>query len=154
MPKSTLSDKDRFLQYVHKTENCWNWTGLLNEHGYGRFWFCEKMCFSHRVSYILFKEEIPKNLCILHSCDNPNCVNPAHLRTGTQSENMDDKVSRDRQAKGEENGRSKLKEIVVREIIELSNSGISQKEIANQFEINNSTVSKIINKKRWKHLHL
>jgi hypothetical protein len=151
-----LSDKDRFLQYVHKTENCWNWTGYLNERGYGQFDYNQKTCLAHRVSFILFKEAIPEGLFILHSCDNRKCVNPDHLRIGTNQENMNDKVARGRQAfmKGETNGRSKLKEIVVREIIELSNSGISQKEIANQFEINNSTVSKIINKKLWGHLHL
>lgn len=71
---------------------CWIWTMGLTGAGYGH---CG-LDLAHRVSYRLYKGDIPKGKFILHSCDVRCCVNPAHLRAGNQSENIRDAVKRGR----------------------------------------------------------
>lgn len=88
---------DQFWSKVEKRgADCWLWTRYRDEHGYGRTWFDGGHITAHRLAYILTHGEIPDGAHILHSCDNPPCVNPAHLRAGTRSDNMRDKVARGR----------------------------------------------------------
>jgi hypothetical protein len=79
---------ERFWSKVNKTDNCWIWTGCLNEHGYGQFRFNGKTSKAHRVSYILSFGKIDNNLVIDHLCKNTKCVNPEHLELVTQGENV------------------------------------------------------------------
>lgn len=90
------SVEERFWPKVDKSGDCWTWTASLSRSGYGGFGFRGKVWKAHRVSYVLAYGEIPDGAHILHSCDNPPCVNPAHLRAGTRSDNMQDKVRRGR----------------------------------------------------------
>lgn len=146
--------QERFMNKVLQTDTCWNWTGYRNSYGYGKFCLNKKIDFAHRVSFTLFKGEIPKGMCILHSCDNPRCVRPQHIRLGTHKENMEDKVAKNRQHKpnGELNGRSKLKNHDVSELLVLHAFGFSGVELAKQFDISIAVVSTIINNRSWKHI--
>lgn len=90
--RSRFEDKYQF----DKDTGCWNWTAYKDEHGYGTFWFNNIMTKAHRVSFELYVDPIPKGMYILHTCDNPSCVNPLHLRVGTQQDNMDDMHSKGR----------------------------------------------------------
>ena len=87
---------ERFWSKVAKGENCWIWQASVDRGGYGTFGFDGRVQKAHRVAYQLVIGPIPVGLHILHSCDNPRCVNPAHLRAGSRSENMRDKVARGR----------------------------------------------------------
>jgi hypothetical protein len=71
---------------------------------------------AHRVALEWSGVSIADGLDVLHSCDNPPCVNPAHLRPGTNDDNVRDKLSRERQARGETGGMAKLTTAAVREI--------------------------------------
>ena len=76
---------------------CWNWQLARDRKGYGRVFFRGKQHFAHRVSAVLFKGfDLNSPLCIIHTCDTPSCVNPAHLRPGTHLENMRDSFSKGR----------------------------------------------------------
>lgn len=81
---------DRFWNKVNKTDGCWIWTASKTYQGYGYFRLDGRMQKAHRVSYKILKGQIPNGMMILHSCHNPSCVNPEHLRIGTNQENMRD----------------------------------------------------------------
>ena len=88
-------------------------------------------------------------LHVLHTCDNPLCVNPDHLFLGTHQDNMDDKVEKGRQARGEGHGRAKLTEDDVREI---KSSDTPTGELANKFGVHYTTVLKVRLGERWTHV--
>lgn len=79
-------------------EECWNWVGTFAKSGYGVLRIDKKTRTAHRVSYEFNVGDIPKGMYILHSCDNRQCVNPLHLRCGTQAENNLDQIERKRHA--------------------------------------------------------
>jgi len=76
---------------------CWEWTASRNATGYGQFCFGGTKRRAHRVAYALTHGEIPAGMCALHRCDNPPCVNPAHLFLGTQEDNNADRDEKGRQ---------------------------------------------------------
>ena len=92
-----MSVESRFWKYVRKgnSNECWIWTGYKLVSGYGRIGVCKAFLLAHRLSYILHIGDIPKNLCVLHSCDTPLYVNPNHLFLGTREDN-----NREREEKG------------------------------------------------------
>jgi len=90
--------EQRFEENTIRTETgCVVWTGAKTDKGYGLIEVKGKTRRAHRVAYETFKGEIPAGLLILHRCDNPSCVNPEHLRTGTQVDNMQEMVAKGRQ---------------------------------------------------------
>jgi len=86
---------------VGGSDECWPWlrgrTGSHKGAGqYGRTRYYGKAEYTHRVAYRVSVGAIPEGLHVLHSCDNPLCCNPRHLRTGTVADNMRDKMLRGR----------------------------------------------------------
>lgn len=83
-----------FWDFVAKTHErgCWKWTGPTDRKGYGRWG--KKVASRH--SWELANGPIPEGMWVLHHCDNPPCVNPAHLYLGTNTENVQDRVARGR----------------------------------------------------------
>jgi hypothetical protein len=86
----------RFESSFTVTPACWLWNAEIGISGYGRFWAKGRKYRAHRFSYETYKGEIPEGLLVLHSCDNPRCVNPDHLRVGTNYDNCQDKIARNR----------------------------------------------------------
>lgn len=73
---------------IDKTEHCWNWTGEINDKGYGRHYFQGKNWSAHRFVYEQLVGSIPRGLQLDHLCFNRRCVNPKHLEPVTSSENI------------------------------------------------------------------
>lgn len=156
MIKSRIFLKEHFMSYVQKSDNpdgCWEWIGARNDRGYGQFRIENKICGAHRVSYALFVGDIPDNLLVCHSCDNPGCVNFSHLFLGTYQDNTDDKVKKNRQShvgvKGENNGLHKLTEQNIYQIREMIEQGYTQREVAKLFGVSQMTISQIKTSKNW-----
>jgi hypothetical protein len=75
---------------------CWFWLGEVHTDGYGRINIQDKNYRVHRIAYAVHKGPIPRDLNVLHRCDAPLCVNPAHLYLGTKKQNVDDMMARGR----------------------------------------------------------
>jgi len=152
--------KERFLSKVKKTRGCWVWTSTLDSKGYGQLSIrgrSGKIFRAHRVSYELFVGKIPDGLFILHSCDNRKCVNPKHLRPGTQKENIQDALKRNRlnPAHGEDAGRAVLTAAQVKWIRENSIPycrKMGRAALAKKFNVAASTITEAILKNNWRHL--
>lgn len=143
---------------VAKDGQCWEWTRVRNQHGYGQLRVAGRMVYAHRLAYELGVGQIPDGMHVLHQCDNPRCINPAHLSVGTHSQNMRECSERGR-AKipkpvklGEDNGASKLREGDVRSIRRLLGKGDTQQSIAERFGVTQRTISNIKLGKKWGHL--
>lgn len=91
-----LSNRARFFSKVEKTDSCWNWLAQIDKFGYGNFSIMTKPVRAHRYSYEIHCGPIGPGLNICHTCDNPRCVNPAHLFPGTQWQNIQDMVQKGR----------------------------------------------------------
>lgn len=100
-------DEKRFWEKVVKGRNkkdCWLWEGAVFNTGYGKIRRENKIKLAHRISWELHFGHIPEGMCVCHKCDVPLCVNPGHLFLGTQKDNIQDKVNKGRQAKGDRSG--------------------------------------------------
>lgn len=148
--------EERFWKHVNKRglDECWEWTGYkpIPSQDYGALG--TPRILAHRYSWMLANgKDIPEGLKVLHSCDNPACVNPAHLRLGTQLDNIHDRDARGRRKPkmGEENPRAKLTWDKVRvaraKYIPRRGSIIS---LAIECGISSSAMSCVIHNKTWK----
>lgn len=153
---------DKFLSSVgfSDEDSCWNWLAGKYTTGYGYFYINDekKIVLAHRFGYEIVFGDIPANLEICHKCDNPSCVNPNHLFLGTHRDNMIDAVRKGRMNptlpdnRGENHGNHKLTESDIIDIRNKYYCGESQGDIAGSYSINQSTVSRIVNGVRWKHI--
>ena len=146
--------EERFWSKVEKRgpTECWLWTagGVT---GYGQFRVAGKLVLAHRLAWEMAVGPIPADLCVLHApivCHNRKCVNPAHLRLGTNTENMADRKRDGTGAEGEKNGAAKLTEAKVAEIRSLYARGdVTQGKIAKAYGVSRALISDIVNGKRW-----
>lgn len=149
---------ERFWSKVDRLGDgeCWRWIGLTKANrssmAYGSFRTDNGMRPAHRVSFQLCVGAIPDGLIVRHKCDNPLCVNPSHLETGTHKDNVADRYKRGRafHRKGQEHGNAKLTEDDVRSIrVRLAN-GESQRSVAASYGISQFGVRHA--RDGWKHV--
>ena len=135
-------------------DSCMEWIGAKSGHGsgYGRFSIKYDQFGTHRFIYECFNGPIPEGLQVLHSCDNPSCVNPKHLWVGTIQDNLKDQKNKNRQNKGSDITNSILIEDEVLEIIELLNIGVSHNNIAKKFKVSGVSITNINTGRTWSHL--
>ena len=143
-----FSKKD-FTDMLEPNGECLEWTRCINAYGYGVTKAYGKYWRTHRLALHLEGIDVTGHH-VLHSCDNPLCCNPAHLRTGTPAENSADKVSRGRQARGTKVSSAKLTEQDVLEIRAIT--GMTHRAIAELYGVTQSNISMIINRKSWHHI--
>lgn len=182
-PELIEKAKARFWSKVDKRglDECWPWIGHRNSAGYGVFNFKGTRIIASRASLLIEGTPIPAGCFALHHCDNPSCVNPAHLFIGSQKQNIHDMIWKgrnssgekhsrimrataargcahgmhtrpDRRSLGEQNGQAVLCAEDVIEIRRLARNGKRATHIAALFNCNRQTVSNIIKNVSWKHV--
>lgn len=91
---------ERFMSHVLKSEDCWLWLGGKQRGGYGAFYYRDgettRQISAHRASYLLFIGPLQDGELVLHKCDTPPCVNPAHLKKGSYKNNSEDMYEKGR----------------------------------------------------------
>lgn len=137
-------------------DECWPWQGEADRKGYGRFCIRRRRCRAARVAYVLTHGEQPGE-AVLHACDNPPCCNPAHLRSGTLLENVEDMDAKGRRVMsssfaqpGTQNRNAKLTPADIPRIKALRKSGLSLREVGREFGVTRFAVSKIMRGITWK----
>ena len=137
-----------FLSLVNKTETCWLWMGGVDKNGYGQFTVNYRNTRAHRYSYSTFVATIPKGALVLHSCDNPPCVNPSHLSLGSHKENARQRAERGRN--GNQSGEANHAALLTAKQVESIRTDTRlQRIIAKDYRIAQQTVSDIKRGRRW-----
>ena len=122
---------------------------VINKAGYVEISVHNKTVRLHRFMYEMKYGKITSEV-LRHTCDNSWCINPDHLIQGSHADNVQDRVDRNRSARGQNNGRSKLIEEQVLEIFH--NKELTNSELANLYNVDSKVIRDIKNKKRWKYL--
>lgn len=141
-----MERKPFHTRYTVTITGCWEWNGVRSPKGYGVAKDLRrpgKLIRAHRLSYELHVEPIPRGMLVIHSCDNPACVRPSHLRLGTQKDNMADARARGRL----KNPGARLTEEQVRQI---RASSESLTVLAARFGCGRANISHIRTRRNWR----
>lgn len=132
---------------------CWLWTGAVKELGYGVIGLGHRedgTAKAHRVAYQLYKGDIPQGMNVLHSCDLPCCVNPAHLRLGTLSDNSRDCVSRGRHKIPNNRGeRATWAKLNAEKVAQIKKRELAGTAYAKLYGVSKSTIYQIWSGRNW-----
>jgi hypothetical protein len=132
---------------------CWAWMGKKNQKGRGQLLYQGTIYSAPAVSYRLSIGPVPPGLSVLHQCDNPNCVNPAHLFLGDQFDNMRDMSAKGRAANvsGEKNPNAKLSDNDVAEVRRRHKRWCpvnGTTALAREFRVSADAIQRIVNNRR------
>lgn len=159
---SSLRRKSFFERHANKIataglDQCWLWTAGALPSGYGKVWAGGRMRLAHRVAYeARHGLNSADGLVVRHKCDNPACVNPAHLELGTQSDNVRDRDERGRQSSGEGNGQTKLSEadvLAIRAVYVRGSSELGRPALARRFGVSHQLIGQVVNRQIWAHVN-
>lgn len=143
------------MRFEIDRNGCWNFTGPLDETGYGRVRLKSKDYRAHRLmAHITIKPLMSDTEFVAHRCDNPRCINPAHLFITTPLGNMIDRDIKGRGAVGAKHPNVKLTEAQVREMRRLYGEGLSFAKIREHFRhVTIGCVQAVCERRTWKHVH-
>lgn len=155
--KRNMTDQEFWVWFESKlmTTNtgCKEWSACRFAQGYGVVRVAGKNLKAHRLSLEhALGRPLQEGLCALHSCNNPPCCNPDHLREGTNQDNVDDKLRADRQPRGETNGKAKLTLEQVN-MIRDNVDKLSQRRLADRYGVEKACIAKIQRGRTW-NLHV
>lgn len=150
----------RFVDKTKASSNgCLEWAGALFTNGYGAFQFGGKLRKAHRVAWEMENGPIPEGMFVCHNCDNPKCVNVAHLFIGSPQDNNNDMRRKGRARypgpqkppRGSRHHKAILTENAVKRI-RLIGRTMRQSELAECFGVSKQTISAVLNNHVWQHI--
>lgn len=159
-PKLTQAQRvERFWKKVDRRgpNECWVWLRGRNTGGYGATSF-GKVHYSvaHRIAWELANgRKADPDKVVMHTCDNPPCCNPRHLRLGTHLDNNRDMVrkGRSRTPVGTAYPNSILTEQTVKEIRSRYKPYlVMRKDLAMEYGVSLSTIERVVGRKGWRHV--
>ena len=152
--KLTPEDGQRFWSRLGMgaPDECWEWRWASRPSGYGVFVVQGKNLSTHRVAWELTSGESAEGLVVMHSCDNPPCCNPEHLRAGTQKENVADAFNKGRRMVGERHHNAVLTEDDVIAIRILYRHQVPVAELAARYGIGECSMIRAIRGITWGHV--
>ena len=151
-------DPPLIIGFPPEEQPCWDWRGEVMNKGYGIIRFNSGLrILAHRMSHVIFTGGIPDELGVLHSCDRPICVQPAHLHTGTQKVNMDEAIERERwnpaQNAGRDYGeRHHLAKLTEDDVRLIRSRVLSQRKLAAIFGVTRKTIEQVQSGRTWRHV--
>jgi hypothetical protein len=134
--------EERVAAYTERGPGCWEWTGVRNPKGYGVLRVGEGNKLAHRLTWEHENGKIPVGISVLHRCDNPGCVRPAHLFLGTKADNSADMIAKKRH-------HTKLTEAQVKAIRRSSDTNT---ELGFKYGVSRVLVGRIRCGKAWRHV--
>lgn len=146
----------KFWAKVVKGPSCWIWTGSRSDFGHGTVRINNRLLRAHRVVWEWTNGPLPPETCVLHTCDNPPCVRPDHLFTGSKQSNTDDMMKKGRlvvgrRLKGEDHPASKLSQETVADIRQrYAGGGVTQKQLGTEFCVSQVLIGKIVRGEIWR----
>ena len=160
----TEKTRSRFYsQPITVKGGCWVWLGAKNKAGYGLFNASDgrpaRCVLAHRAAWELHFASIPTRLCVCHHCDTPACVRPSHLFLGTQAENMRDSARKGRHPRNKTKYLPEGKDhhfyrrghkLTRQEALSIRRSAKTNKELAAEYSVDPSLISRIRSKQVWK----
>ena len=151
-----LTSEERLLARVvgYAADECWPW---WDRSDHGKIYIDGRGVGAHRFSYEMHHGPIPDGMVVRHRCDNPPCVNPAHLELGSIADNSRDCVERGRaripHAAGDAHANAKLTDDLVLEICrQYAAGGVTQRQLADRHGISQGVIAKITSGKSWRHV--
>lgn len=154
-PKDSAEDKLRHHGWKVIDSGCWEWMASRDRKNYGHVSFLGRLHRAHRLAYETWVGPIPEGHVVRHKCDNPPCINPEHLETGTHSDNALDRESRNRGRNqvGEKSSTAKLTEQDVLDIrAEYATGQISQSALAEFYGVTKPAIRYVIQRRTWRHI--
>ena len=144
--------KQAFDQRTERGSACWIWKGAVDKNGYGLFRVQGK---TTRVARFLWQVNNDRRLTsdehVLHSCDNPCCVNPEHLHLGSHAQNMADMAAKGRANRpiGAANGRARLTPEQVLSIRAEAAAGVTQGVLSTRYGVSRGAIYHVLAGRTW-----
>lgn len=149
----------RILSHTTPEPNtgCWLWTGSCLPSGYGTTNIGVRKAYAHRASLELHCGPIPGGAVVMHLCNQPSCVNPAHLRAGSQKQNLQQCIREGRFRRANQQGENnhskpRLNDEKVRLIRQQLAAGETVRALCQEFGVGFSTITRIRSKTSWSHV--
>lgn len=140
------------MSVITYNDDCIEWDAGCFSNGYGAIRVGLKQKKAHRVVFEEVNGPIPDGMVVMHTCDNPPCINPDHLRLGTVADNVADRVAKDRTSKGEQHGQHRLSEAQIRLIRQRNANGETKVQLGKDFGVSDAMIGCIVRRSSWKHV--
>jgi hypothetical protein len=145
-----------FWAQVDMLGECWVWTGARTSAGYGHLRYGGHDFSAHRCSFELTHGALPADMFVCHRCDNPPCVNPAHLFLGSPKDNTADMHRKGRASRmglrGEASASARTTDEGIIQIRLDFARGATTTELSRQFGYSEYYIRKIVKGKAWEHV--